>query len=460
MLQIPTCLAFQNQDKRRPLAFAGRGLKVLQRGFSLVEIAVVLVIAALALGAGMALLNAKFTQTKIDITKARAEFIRIALTNYVGQYYRLPCPADPQIVVQVPRNKDFHRAMPDTGMPCTSTVSSFLNIDVSPSLPLGVSRGTVPCATLGIADEACTDGYGNRFTYFVDNRAVILKLDTVSGMRGSMTIHKMTPPAAATPVIGAVLPGNQINVCSSVANDNSCNLAAVVMIISHGANNGGAYPPGTSTPHVSTFPNISPYETANTDNNIQFIQNEYVERGDYSFDDVVVPLVPRDLISTLNQTGIIKDTNVFMNERFELIKLALLRHAYANASPVSPSRTLQLAAEGGGTAPYPFTVTQIPSPLPCSVTPATTQLLPLATTIPALHAAGGILNDAWGRAIRYIRVENTVTNTSTCTVPFVLLSYGPNGVPNGTAGTVDDDDVRYITSTDITVFVSKYGSWN
>ena len=497
MLQTTPCVAVRKshgQPKSRSLAFAGRGLKAFQRGFSLVEIALVLLIAGVALGAGVSVLSARFTQAKIDTTKARAESIRVALTNYVGQNSRLPCPADPQIIKQVPPG-NYNRAMPDTGASCTSTNSSFLNIGVSSSLPLGVSRGTVPCATLGIADEACTDGYGNRFTYFVDNRAVLLTSANVSGMQGSMTVHKIVPPASAT---SPLLFASQINACSPTPGDNKCNLAAVAMVISHGANNGGAFPPGTATPYANTFPEISPYEKANTDNDIQFIQNEYIERGDYSFDDVVVPLVPRDLISTLNQTGIVKQPSVLMNERFSIIKLAILNQMFnrtpaaIEAQGATPDRGL-LFAPGSGSSlaqSFPASVAQtLYCPLP--ITNDTLQL-PTEMDVQPLSVSSGLRLDVWGTPIRYklfatngiakssssctplvpppppippptkahfcAPLPNDTIRSGLCQTAFVLVSYGPNLIAD--TGAVTDDDIFYpVTNQEVADFVRKSGGW-
>jgi len=425
--------------------------KTRQSGFSLVEIALVLVIAGLALGAGLALLNSRLAQSKIDNTRVKTEAVRVALVNYVAQNFRMPCPADPLIIRGA---ANYNRAIPDTGAACTASAGLITN--VGNAAPLGVSRGTVPCTTLGLPEDTCIDGWGVRLTYFVQNSAVVLTRATVSGMRGTMTVHTITPPAAAAPVAGLAPTGNQINACNATANDNTCNLAAVAMIISHGANRGGGFYPTSAVALPAVVgTDISAYEAENSNNNIQFIQNDFIEALPNAFDDILVAVVPRDVISTLNQTGIVKQPNVFMNERFELIKLALLQHAYINSLP-GTSRTLQLAAEGGGAAPYPFTAANIPPP--CPLLPATTQLLPLIATTPALYVAGGIVNDAWGRPVRYIRVVTSVTNTLTCAIPFVLLSYGPNGVANTGAAT-DDDVISFVTFTDINAFVLKYGGW-
>ncbi|MHB1201070.1 MAG: type II secretion system protein [Polaromonas sp.] len=426
--------------------------KARQRGFSLVEIALVLVIVGLALGAGIAMLSTKVAQARIDAAKTRAEAVHQALLAFVSQNYRLPCPAAPGLV-QGAAGYNVERVTGAPGAQVCTNGNGLVN-NINGATPAGVSRGTVPCVTLGLPDEACLDGWAVRFTYFVQNAAVRLTINTVSGMGsstgGSMTVHKIVPPAAATPTAGLAPTGNQINACSTTAGDNSCNLAAVAMVISHGANRGGGFVP-TSAVALPTAGVVSAYELENTDNNIQFIQNDYVESGANSFDDVVVAIAPRDVIYSLSQLGAVKQPNVFMNERFELVKQALLQDAYANAAPATTPRTLQLPAESGVAAAYPFVTVNIPPPC---VLPTTTQVLPAIATVPALYAAGGIVNDAWGRPIRYRRVTNAVASGDLCTVPLVLVSYGPDGIASAA-----DDIIYYITKQDVSAFVTKYGGW-
>jgi type II secretory pathway pseudopilin PulG len=421
--------------------------KVRQAGFSLVEITLVLVIAALALGTGLSLLTARAAQARIDSTRVKTEAVRQALVNFVAQNSRLPCPAAPGLVRGVANyNVERRNPAPVGGEVCI--LASGLTNNIGGPAPAGVSRGTVPCTTLGLPEDTCIDAWGMRLTYFVQNTAIRLTLNTVSGMRGSMTVHSFVPPAAAAPANGLAPTGNQINACSATAGDNACNLAAVAMIISHGANLGGGFPP-TSAAALPTAGAVSNYELENTDDDIQFIQNDYIEQGASSFDDIVVPLVPRDVISALSQLGAVKQPAVFMNERFDLIRQTLLQDAYTDATGSSPSRVLALEAESGAAAVFPFVATDFAS---CTA-PTSTQVLPLAANLPALHAAGGLTNDVWGNAIRYRRVSNTISKTDACTVPLVLVSYGPDGVQSA------DDIIYSVTKTQVSSFVDKYGGW-
>ena len=418
-----------------------------QRGFSLVEIAVVLVITGLALGTGLALLNARMAQAKVDTTKTRVEAIRQAMTIFVSQNYRLPCPAAPGLTRGL-ANYNIEQVTGASGSQICTAASGLTN-NINGTTPLGVSRGTVPCVTLGLSEDTCTDGWSSRFTYFVQNSAIRMTVNNVSGMQGTMTVHKITPSAAATTTLGLSPTGNQINACSTTAGDNNCNLAAVAMVISHGANRGGGFMPVSATAVPSAGGAISTYELENTDNNIRFIQNDYIEQGVNAFDDVVLPITPRDVVFSLSQLGVVKLPAAFMAERFDLVKQTLLQSAYANALPASTPRTLQLPAESGTAAAYTFLAANFPG---CAL-PTTTLVLPLPAVVPALGAGGGILNDAWGNPIRYRRVTNSVAQGDACSVPLLLLSYGPDGVPSA------DDLAHYITKQDVNAFISKYGGW-
>lgn len=421
--------------------------KVPQRGFSLVEIAVVLVIVGLALGTGLAILQAKVAQTRIDTTKERAEVIRKALIAYVSQNNRLPCPAAPGLVSGV-AGYNVEQVTGGPGAQVCTNGNGLVN-NVGGAVPAGASRGTVPCITLGIPESACTDTWDTRFTYFVSNSAVRLTANTVSGLRGNMTLHKVVPPAAATLTNGLAPTGNQINACSTTANDNSCNLAAAVMIVSHGANRAGGFA-ATSNTAVPTAGTASAYEILNTDNNLAFIQNDYVESGTNSFDDIVVAVPPNDLIFNLTQSGALQSTNALMSARLEAIKRAIIQNIYPAATGSSPNKQITLPAETGAAAAYTFPGTV--SFTGCVPVPTTTQVLPTAVTVPALN---GLLNDIWQFPIRYRRAVTAAFGaTSACATPFVLISYGPDGVAGG-----NDDIVYPVTQADLTLEVTKLGGW-
>ena len=437
--------------RRLSSAFAhwARSRRRAQGGFSLVEIAVVLIIVGLALGTGIAIFQARVEQAQIDTTRTRAEAIRQALVAHVARTYRLPCPAAPGLV----SGAAGYNVEQGGGTAACTTGSGLVN-NVGGAPPLGVSRGTVPCTTLGLTEETCLDAWGSRFTYFVSNAATTLTVLTVSGMQGTMTVHRVTPTSAATPLHGLAPTGNQLNACSTTAGDNSCNLAAVAVIISHGANQGGGFPPGSAVAMATGQASI--YETPNFNNDIRFFQNEYVKDKTNAFDDILVAIPARDIISTLSQNNTLKDPRVLMNEQFETIKLALIQHAYSTISGTSPNKTITLANESGAPVAYAYPGTPTFDVTGCTPLPVNNSLgLPTAT----VAALTGLNQDIWGTPIRYKKLTaGPFPSSNPCFTPFVLISYGPDRVTGGATGTADDI-LFPVTQGQINAAVIKLGGW-
>ena len=109
-------------------------------GFSLVEMAIVILIAGIMMGAGLSLLSVKQEAAKWDATQKHQEAIKQALINYLGKNKRLPCPVDP--------------AAPTTGIEGRSPTA--------PTLPICISYfGVVPYATLELERSVALDGWEN-----------------------------------------------------------------------------------------------------------------------------------------------------------------------------------------------------------------------------------------------------------------------------------------------------------
>ncbi len=122
-------------------SFAGR-----ERGFSLLELSIVLLIVGLLLGGLIMPLSARMDQQRIDTTRQQLEEIREALMGYALAHDALPCPATPASNGQ---------ASP-TASGCTR------------------QHGFVPAATLGLpgsrnADQLLLDAWGDPIRYSVSN---------------------------------------------------------------------------------------------------------------------------------------------------------------------------------------------------------------------------------------------------------------------------------------------------
>ncbi|MEO7727687.1 MAG: prepilin-type N-terminal cleavage/methylation domain-containing protein, partial [Burkholderiales bacterium] len=117
----------------------------LARGFSLVEVAVVVAIGLILLSLGLTAINAQLGSASYSLTKKRSEAVKDALVSYLGANKRLPCPYAP-----VPGTAVTGIAPPQT-------------VAVPPACPQVF--GTVPFATLGLTRETAEDGWGNLLSY-------------------------------------------------------------------------------------------------------------------------------------------------------------------------------------------------------------------------------------------------------------------------------------------------------
>jgi prepilin-type N-terminal cleavage/methylation domain-containing protein len=147
------------------------------RGFSLLEIAIVLAILGFVLTIGLKSTGAYLSAERRQTTVARLAGIDAALVNYVALQKRLPCPADGRLAtgVEVPRDT----VAPNIG---TCTVAALNN-------------GVVPWVTLGITEAEAQDGWGNRISYRTSRTSVVaLTIDN------KMDMSLCDPAAAIEPV--------------------------------------------------------------------------------------------------------------------------------------------------------------------------------------------------------------------------------------------------------------------
>lgn len=114
------------------------------RGFSLVEMAVALLIVGLLLGGLLGSVGALEKRQRAAGTEAQLEEARDALVAFAVANRRLPCPANP--------------ATPDT------VAGAGLENAPTPAGCTGGASGVLPWATLGLP---ASDAWGRRFTYRV-----------------------------------------------------------------------------------------------------------------------------------------------------------------------------------------------------------------------------------------------------------------------------------------------------
>jgi prepilin-type N-terminal cleavage/methylation domain-containing protein len=120
------------------------------RGFTLIEIVVVLFIIGVVIAMGAAITTALTSSQRLSTTTTRMQAVDAALVQFVMQQRRLPCPADGTKV---------------------SGTDADAGIEVPP-IPTGCSTnqagGVVPWRALGLSETDATDGWNRRLTYRID----------------------------------------------------------------------------------------------------------------------------------------------------------------------------------------------------------------------------------------------------------------------------------------------------
>jgi len=392
------------------------------RGFTLIEIAVVLFIVAILAGAIAQYLTAQIATAKQGITQARQASIKSALTNFIARNNRLPCPAITTLASGAAL--DGVEA-PQTPLQCNGTI-----------LSAGVATGEVPWVSLGLSSDAAIDGYSNRFTYQVTVAATSLNAQTVMGMKGAITIHSAGPGVLASPSATAA-PGNQLNDCRTdmtVAYNPTANpCAAVVVVVSHGADGYGAYTDGGV--QIAFPASVTGADApANADGDSKFVMKPFSGIPANPFDDVVLALTPNDLIGGLTNAGNMQSAQATVNTNFGLIKSAIISYGMQN-------RTGNFACVVGfcpGTTSCPDTPGAHGTNASCETT-VFTYALPPADVVGGVNVVPAVLalpvavrTDPWGVLIQYTLTTSPInTGTAAGAVAFTLTSAGPDGAFGG-----------------------------
>ncbi|MBC7918866.1 MAG: prepilin-type N-terminal cleavage/methylation domain-containing protein [Rhodoferax sp.] len=249
-------------------------------GFSLVEMAVVVVIMGIMLALGLKTLQATQESAATSETRAKQERIKIALISFLRTNGRLPCP-------------DIAAA--PTGIEpaaCATAASGY---------------GVLPWASLGLAREAAVDGWSNFFTYRVatatvtpaapavplvpraQNNAQNWTQKTATGFN----IGSLTSPTAGGFLSLQIDQRNNAGVLSTIAYN------AAVVVYSHGKTGRGARTPfGT----VIAAPTGADEVVNNTAGTTRFILRDYTEAAAATggvYDDVVAFITPQDLLQPM-----------------------------------------------------------------------------------------------------------------------------------------------------------------
>lgn len=200
------------------------------RGFTLIEILIVMVIAGLVVSLLATLSVGLLAQQRRQTTIARLNNIESSLLQFVMQQKRLPCPAD-----------GAANAGTAVGGPAGCTGDQ--------------ARGVVPWIDLGLPEIEVTDGWGRRITYRLDpNLAVTGRMDmskcdpagtgpVAAGLCNSACassdLSLCTPPSTYLSTKGLRVRSIAGTLIMNPAG--SPNTGAAFVLISHGETGGGGY---------------------------------------------------------------------------------------------------------------------------------------------------------------------------------------------------------------------------
>lgn len=235
------------------------------RGFTLIEMAVVVLLMGIILTMGLRVLQATQENAAWSETRLKQDRIKVALIGFLRTNGRLPCP---------------DAALPPTGVEPASCLAA-------------AGRGVLPWRVLGLSIGDVQDGWSNFFTYRVANGtpATSKNWTTKTVPATSFSIRELTVPLATfnfqersdAGVLGAAITPNP-----------------VLMLISHGKNGAGArtvrgtavMPPPVG---VDEFANANSASTSF----VMRTPTSVTAAPGGAFDDVVTYMTPNQLLQPM-----------------------------------------------------------------------------------------------------------------------------------------------------------------
>ncbi|MBX3714381.1 MAG: prepilin-type N-terminal cleavage/methylation domain-containing protein [Burkholderiales bacterium] len=242
-------------------------------GFTLVEIAVVIVVLSLLLAMIAGIATALLGQQRREATRQRLTGVETALALFVSQNRRLPCPADGRIASTAAGAGDEARNA-GTG---ACQIGGAANVQ---------THGVVPWRTLGLAEQDATDGWGNRLTYRVAPELTLAGAMDYTACDPGASVTGGTPSACASPCPSGTWPAgcthptdvtrtkglkvrtNNAVVTLVMDSGAPVSTGAAYVVISHGENGVGGY--GNSGLLQSGSTPSGTLEAANNHANVAF----------------------------------------------------------------------------------------------------------------------------------------------------------------------------------------------
>lgn len=211
-------------------------MKALNKGFTLIEMAIVIVVIGLVVGGGISIVAPIANGARVTATSENMDLVEKALLSYVVINGCLPCPANGSLGAS---QANAGQALDDSGAPYTGCTSD----DCWAATAANAQNAVVPWKTLAISPFDAADAWGNQLRYRVGgcaagatDPATCAPVVTVTDTDGMVR----TPPSSYPE-------GNLIIDILDDDNDNDINsdiASAVYVLISSGPDRSMALPAG------------------------------------------------------------------------------------------------------------------------------------------------------------------------------------------------------------------------
>ncbi len=196
----------------------------IKSGFTLTEMAVVLVIIATLTGMSISATIPTLQQARVNATAAKIAVIEKALLSYSSVYGRIPCPGD-LTITQGAANYGLEAGTKTGGTgsgDCINNGSALVPAANFKSAG-GIEEGSVPVAALGLPNDFMYDGWGNKFRYAVDPS------------------YTLTAQFSGWPLMNNMCSTSSSSITVNDENGGARTTKGIYAIVSHGPNGHGAY---------------------------------------------------------------------------------------------------------------------------------------------------------------------------------------------------------------------------
>jgi len=264
---------------------AARPDEARQRGFTLAEVAVVVLIVGLLLGGLLGTYSNQIELSRISDTRRTLETARDALLGFAAANGRLPCPA----------TAASNGAEQPAGGNCTVSVA-----------PERQGVGFLPAATLGLtpidSNGYLIDAWGSRVRYAVTNDNGNFTFTTQGQLRLQLTdLNPATPQTTllrvCTTAVGIINPNSNTAACSALSTTLTNSAVAVIFSVGKNGVVGGTGVVGVGLDEKKNL------QSPNSDR-VFISHNPIPAPSANEFDDVVIWLSPSVLYNRILSGGL------------------------------------------------------------------------------------------------------------------------------------------------------------